>query len=325
MILKPREDRAASIAALEALMARPEARRHDIERLRAEINAIILGDMSEGKAAYVLDVHFGASRNWAVIHDLRIELDGLSAQIDHLLINRVLDIWVLESKRLASGIKVQDNGECLTFRAGRPLAIESPIEQNRRHVKMLQRLLDSGAVPLPRRLGMTIKPRLHSLVLVSDGRITRPRAPVAGIETLIRTDLAVNHVDAAYAKGNPFDLAKVIGSKTLENLGRQLVELHQPIEYDWERRFRLNGSKSPPPRLASAPLSQSLSHPAPEVVPPTPTVQLVAKPRPPAGQCDACQVPVSSGVKTYCTNNPGRFDSRILCMDCQSKMAAIVS
>ena len=63
MILKQREDRAASIATLEALMTRPEARRHDIERLRTEIDAIIRGDMSESKAAYVLDVEFGASRN----------------------------------------------------------------------------------------------------------------------------------------------------------------------------------------------------------------------------------------------------------------------
>ena len=63
MVLKQREDRAASIATLEALMTRPEARRHDIERLRTEIDAIIRGDMSESKAAYVLDVEFGASRN----------------------------------------------------------------------------------------------------------------------------------------------------------------------------------------------------------------------------------------------------------------------
>lgn len=326
MILKPREDRATSIATLEALMARPEARRHDIERLRSEIDAIILGDMSESKAAYVLDVHFGGSRNWAIIHDLRIEVDGLTAQIDHLLINRLLDIWVLESKRLASGIRVQDNGECLTFRAGRTIAIESPIEQNRRHVKMLQRLIDSGAVPLPRRLGMTIKPRLNSLVLISDGRITRPRAPVAGIESLIRTDLVISHVETAYEKGNLLDLAKLIGSDTLESLGAQLAGLHQPIEYDWERRFRLNGPKAAPPRLAGAapPAPKSPSRPVTaKVVPlrPQPAPSPVP-PKAPAAQCDDCEAPVSNGVKQYCAKNADRFGHRVLCMDCQGKPAA---
>lgn len=312
---------------LEALMTRPEARRHDIERLRGEIDAIILGDMSESKAAYVLDVHFGASRNWAVIHDLRIELDGLTAQIDHLLINRMLEIWVLESKRLANGIRVQDNGECLTFRGKIPIAIESPIEQNRRHVKMLQRLLDSGAVPLPRRLGMIIKPRLRSLVLISDGRITRPRVPVPGIESLIRTDLLVSHVETAYEKGSLLDLAKLIGSETLESVGTQLAGLHQPIEYDWERRFRLNGAKAASSRLAPAkpaPCNPAAANPKVVSLHPKPA-PMPAVAKPPAGQCDGCAAPVSSGVRNYCRKNPERFGHLTLCMDCQGKFTAQAS
>jgi hypothetical protein len=31
---------------------------------------------------------------------------------------------------------------------------------------------------------------------------------------------------------------------------------------------------------------------------------------------------VSSGVKTYCRKNPDRFNGRILCMSCQSKVTA---
>lgn len=347
MILKQREDRAASIATLEALMARPEASRHDTERLRSQIDAIIRGDLSESKAAYVLDVHFGQSaRNWAVIHDLRISVDGLSAQIDHLLINRLLEIWVLESKRMAGGIKVLENGECLTFNGKFPVAIESPIEQNRRHVSMLQRLLDSDAVALPRRLGLAIKPKLRSLVLISDGRITRPKAKVAGLDTLIRTELLVRHVEATFDKGNPLDIVKVVGTDTLENFARQLVALHQPIEYDWERRFKLASPKpaqqaaQPAPPVAEPviePVAPALATPlAPTLTvaepppppfadaPPASNVAAIppAKPaRPPAGQCDACQAPVSRGVKAYCQSNPDRFGQRILCMPCQGVKA----
>lgn len=321
MIVKQREDRAASIATLEALMARPEARRHDIERLRAEIDAIIRGDMSEGKAAYVLDVHFGqATRNWAVIHDLRISVDGLSAQIDHLLIDRMLDIWVLESKRLAGGIKILENGECLTFSGNRPIAIESPIEQNRRHVAMLRRLLDSDAVQLPRRLGLPIKPRLRSLVLISDGRISRPKADVPGLDMLIRTDLLARHVESAAAKGNPLDIMKLIAPETLEAFARQLVKLHQPIEYDWERRFRMAGSrpaplpvKPAPVPIAEPPLSPSPAPPASNVS----TLPATKSARPPAFRCEACDAPVSRGVKAYCQSNGDRFGQRILCIPCQ--------
>ena len=55
MILKPREDRDTSIATLERLMAHPAATRHDIVRLREQIDAIIKGDLSEGKAAIEME------------------------------------------------------------------------------------------------------------------------------------------------------------------------------------------------------------------------------------------------------------------------------
>jgi hypothetical protein len=342
MILKPREDRSASTAALERLMAHPAATRHDIQRIRDQIDAIIKGDMSEGKAAYELDTHYGHSRNWMVIHDLRIEVAGMTAQIDHLLLGRCLDIWVLESKRLASGIKVLDNGECLTFRNGRiPVAIDSPIEQNRRHVKMLQRLLDSGAIRLPRRLGFTLKPRLHNLVLIAEGRISRPKTAVPGIESLIRTDLMFSHVESVSERGNPLDLAKVVSPDTLEEIGRQLVAQHQPIEYDWERRFLDRGSRPlprqvaepaadihPPPRATNVVKLQTPATPSPAnaaaaAQPAGPPASPAMKPtRPPAGACDACSAPISSGVKSYCKKNAARFGNRILCMNCQPKAAA---
>lgn len=327
MILKPREDRAVSIVALERLMAHPGATRHDIFRLRQQIDAIIHGDMSEGKAAYELDTHFGFNRNWMVIHDLRIEVHGQTAQIDHLLLGRCLDVWVLESKRLASGLKVLDNGECLTFRGGRPLAIDSPMEQNRRHVKILQRLFDSGAVPLPRRLGITLKPKLHSLVLIAEGRITRPKAPVPGIDSLIRTDLMFSHVDRASDKGSPLDLAKLVGCDTLEAIGQSLVSQHRPIEYDWQRRFRLSDPEPAVTPRSGGTVVPLRQHAAPSTAPVAVAdapaeATAPAKPRLPAGQCEACEAPISSGVKSYCRKNAARFDNRILCMTCQPKVAA---
>jgi hypothetical protein len=53
------------------------------------------------------------SKNWVIIHDLRIEYGGLVAQIDHLLINRFLDFYVLETKHYSQGVKVTERGEFL--------------------------------------------------------------------------------------------------------------------------------------------------------------------------------------------------------------------
>lgn len=324
MILKPREDRNASIAALERLMAHKKASRHDIVRLRGQIDSIIKGDLSEGVAAYKIDINFGPGRDWMVIHDLRIVIDGQSAQIDHLIIGKLLDIWVLESKRLASGLKILDNGECITFSNGRPLGIASPIEQNRDHMLMLERLLASGEVTLPRRMGMTLKPKLRSLVLIEKGHITRPRQPVPGIESLTKTDQLVSHILQADSRGSVFDLAKLISPDTLEAFGRQLVAQHRPIEYDWERRFGLAmpaGMAEPPARPYQPPPANVVPMRPAASAPPPKAETAAAAPRPPAGQCDACRAPISSGIKRYCQTNAERFSGRILCMACQPTAA----
>ena len=313
MILKQREDQADSIARLRALLGHPSVTPHHAERIRQQIDSIIKGDLSESKAAYAIDVHFGGSANWAVIHDLRIELDGLSAQIDHLIFNRLLDIYVLESKRLANGIKVLPNGECLTFMGKVPIAIQSPIEQNKMHVRMLQRVLDSGAIALPKRLGVTLQPKLHSLVLVAEGRISRPKAAVPGIENLIRTEMVHTHIMTDGDKGNPLDIAKLIGRDTLAALAQQFVALHRPIDYDWQRRFGLANAAT---MDKVVPLRRPPTAPTAELPAAVAAVIEAAPPRV-AGACEACAAPVSPGVKRYCQTNKDRFEGKILCMACQ--------
>lgn len=98
MLLKSADDRAPDIAALEALRARPGLDERTARRIEREIWAMRLGATAESDAAYLLDFDFRDSRNWAVIHDLRLEVDGQVAQMDHLAISRMLEIYVCEKQ-----------------------------------------------------------------------------------------------------------------------------------------------------------------------------------------------------------------------------------
>ena len=98
----------------------------------------------ERDAAYAIEFHYGANKNRMTIHDLRIELDGRVAQIDHLIINRLLDIWVCESKHFSEGVAVDEHGEWVAFYDHRPYGIPSPVEQNRRHIAVLGRCVREG-------------------------------------------------------------------------------------------------------------------------------------------------------------------------------------
>ncbi len=177
VLIKSDDDREPHIAALEALLRRPDVAAETRRRIELEIKRIRAGMAGERDAAYEVEFALGESRNRMTIHDLRIEVGGRVAQIDHLVVNRLLDVWVLESKHFSEGVAVNEHGEWTAFYGHRPYGIPSPIEQNGRHVAVLADAFANGLVPLPKRLGMvTIKPRFYSLVMVSNNaRISRGR------------------------------------------------------------------------------------------------------------------------------------------------------
>ncbi len=82
-----------------------------------------------------------------VLHDLRLECDGRVAQIDHLLMNRFLEIYVCESKRFAEGVAINDQGEFSAFYGSKPYGVPSPVQQNKRHMVVLESVTSAMRAP----------------------------------------------------------------------------------------------------------------------------------------------------------------------------------
>lgn len=78
-----------------------------------------------------------------VMHDLFLEHDGLTAQIDYLVITRY-NIYVIECKNLYGNIEINNSGDFIRtmqyngkfYKEG----IYSPITQNRRHLELIKAL-----------------------------------------------------------------------------------------------------------------------------------------------------------------------------------------
>ena len=314
MQIKSADDKQPQIDALEALLPRPDVDGTTRRRIEQEIRMIRAGASGERDAAYEIEFHHGANKNQMTLHDLRIECDGRVAQIDHLIINRLLDIWVCESKHFAEGVAINEHGEWVAFYGHRPQGIPSPVEQNRRHIAVLSDVFSKGLVPLPRRLGLTIKPQMNSLVLVSNGaRISRPRgraaASLEGLETVIKVDQLWPTLERAWDKHGVGVIGKVISQETVETLARRLAALHVPASVDWAARFGL----SPEPRRA---------HPVASAPPATSPSPLAVQ-GPAAGQrpaCATCGRRVSDAVIAYCQAHEERFGGAIYCMDCQKRI-----
>ncbi len=314
MLIKAADDKQADLDALAELLTRPDVNDVTRKRIDQEVRTIRAGVKGERDAAYEIDFFCRDRPNWAVLHDLRLEVDGLTAQIDHLLISRLLIFWVCESKHFAEGVAINDHGEWQRYWNGRAQGMASPVEQNRKHIVTLRRLFDSGLVTLPRRLGITLKPDYRSLILVSnEARIARPRrdAKVDGLDTVIKAEQLAQTIDKQLNQANPLILSRLISTADLERLARDLAALHRPSHVDWAARFGLNRE---PQHATHAPLT----HEAPS----TATGQAPSATQGAQKQrlvCAVCGERVSYTVARFCWFNKPRFGGRILCMDCQKR------
>lgn len=251
MILKSADDRRDELARLQQQTKSPDAVVAKVAATALRMRAA--GANNEDNAAYFIDFGYAKTRNWVVIHDLRLESHGRTAQIDHLLICRTYEFYVLESKHFRAGVKITETGEFMRWDDYRKTyrGMESPIEQNKRHIDVLRDAL--GDLPMPERLGIRLRPTFHSLILVSPGsRIDRPKS--FDTSMVIKADQIRQHIEKDTknigAIESVLGLGKVISTKTLSEIGKLLVSQHRPDSWPLPPvRTTVDTNKHSPARL----------------------------------------------------------------------------
>ena len=230
MLVKKADDQETFLAALEqaASLPGPEGKRAAVElrNRRAGLRA-------EKDASYLIDFDFADAPNWAVIHDLRLEHAGRVAQIDHLLINRWLQVYVLETKHFHAGVKITEDGEFMRWNdfAKRYEGMASPLAQNERHIQVLGDVFD--LLDLPKRAGFRIQPEFMPLVLVApSARIDRPKR--FDTSRVIKADtLRAKIWKDIDAEGTLFGMlktaAKIVSAETVMDIARALAAKHRPL------------------------------------------------------------------------------------------------
>jgi hypothetical protein len=334
MILKTADDKSARLRVFENLMPSPRLGAIQKRRLQEDIDATRLGLQGENDAAYYIDFHFGRSDRFVVLHDLRIENGERSAQIDHLLLDRGLQITVVETKNYSAHVKISNAGEFTVEYGQRSFGIPSPIEQNERHLSVLRAVLPR--LDLPTRLGVRLMPSLRSAVLFSPKAIiTRPDESVRDISSVIKADQFRawwnEALDDESVLSSVAGAMKFVSLATLEGLGRQLLALHRPSDPLWlpaylapqpdrvkpaNRARQVTGAAdqpAAPPQQAKDVLAES-----------TPAVQ--AKAHQPAmasgpAVCAECGKQLSDAVVRYCRDNDRRFQGRLYCYTHQKSAA----
>lgn len=298
MLLKQKDSRDTDVNELNRLLGLnlTAKQRFFVER---ELKCLQSGERNEQNSAYYLDFRFKDSQNWALLHDLRIEHRGRVAQIDHLLINRFLDIYVLESKNYYYGIKITPEGEFLVWNGKEYQAIESPVEQNARHIQALQMSIDDRSLA-PRRLGFAIPTNCRNVVLLSPtSKIIRPEKAPFDLSAIVKADAFVSYVESAMDKKSIIEAPKIVGSDTLKEFAEKLLRLHRPGSFDYTAKFAITEQSTPQSISEKENIASSVADVNGGKV------------------CQKCGVGVDKKVVFFCNINKERFKGQVLCRECQ--------
>jgi len=298
LLIKKRDSKQAEIEDLTMLLSfpLPEKSKFQIER---ELRFIKSGDHGEDNSAYFIDFHFGSSKNWAVIHDLRLEFKDQVAQIDHLLINRFLEIYVLESKNFFSGVKITDTGEFLVNYNNKYFSIDSPIEQNKRHIIVLEQVFKKYDA-MPKRLGITMPPTFRSYILVSTkSRVIRPLKEIFNTSMVIKADTLRTQIDKDIENMGPLSVlastGKIVSGETIQEIAERIITVHKPMKMNYRKRFGLEDVSS------SSPIVEKPSDVQPSK----------------RFYCSKCNKTITEKVAKFCWDNKRRFAGKEYCFDCQ--------
>lgn len=107
------------------------------QRLERDIRLLRAGVRGEEKILFELK---NSHMDMFVLRDLHLEFDGLSAQIDFLVLTQQRS-FVIECKNLVGDLEITDKGDFIrVFDGQKKEGIYSPITQNRRHIQLIREM-----------------------------------------------------------------------------------------------------------------------------------------------------------------------------------------
>lgn len=295
MIIKNMDEYSAELAAIERLLLSDPAK-SIAEALLRDKNTILNNLQHKRDAAYHLDFYFTDTPDWVVLHDLYLEMGDESATIDHLLISREMDIYVIETKNYNAKVRIDEDKQFFYMLDKRPLAVDSPAERNQRHIGFLANYLVINGL-LPTRFGLAIRPNFHNIVLVSPtAGVQLPKRNVKLRCEVVRSDHFLERFNRKLI-GNVgahdfVALARQVSFENLKGMAEKLARRHIPRTIDFSHRYG----------LATAPMVEELDEEG-------------------AVCCAGCNKRITARVVRYCYDNHELFSGKAYCFDCQKGIA----
>ena len=313
MLLKSADDKSKRLALLEDLQKSAHLDAQQKKWLREELQRCKKGIQGERESAHYLDSYFNGSESNVLLHDLRLVVDGDTAQIDHLILNRAGRIYLIETKNYSGDLTVNAHGEFTVQYGEDSFGIPSPWEQSRRHERVLAKLLEK--LEIAGRVDKQLDFQ-HVVMMHPKAVINRPDAKAFDTSFLIKADQFptwhTNFVEKIGAGLAVKSLLNMRSFETIKEWGEKLKRQHRPADLLVLPEFMKPKPQPEITRSAAAQLPPSL-HTTPS-----------AAAGDAAGKkliCAHCGSKITNPEGKFCWNNIKRFNGLQYCRDHQSLFA----
>lgn len=187
-----------------------------------------------------------------VLRDLHLQYDGLSAQIDFLVVTRKLT-FLIECKNMFGDIEVNNAGDfilTLEFDGKKKKeGIYSPITQNKRHLELLKAIRRDSISNVIIRMAFEkfFDDNYKSIIVMANPKtVLDVRKADKGIrDQIIRNDQLVAYIKEMTVKSKN----EASSDKTMYEQAERFANLHKPLDRDYTSKYIIDSgheSKSIP-------------------------------------------------------------------------------
>lgn len=232
-----KEDSISEIQLSELESLRQSANEENAKILDNEISRVNAGIYGEKAIHYELE---NSHIPMLIMHDLYIEHNGLSAQIDYMVFTRY-HVYVIECKNLYGNIEINSHGDFIrTFSNGKSAkkeGIYSPITQNRRHLELIKeiRLAEKSGIIARKMFENGFYDTYKSIVVIANPKtvLYDKYAKKEVRSKVIRCDGLIDFIRRTDASSD----AKM-SEKDMMALANFFLSLNKPCPNDYVEKFR---------------------------------------------------------------------------------------
>jgi hypothetical protein len=309
MLLKSIDDKSKRLRLLEELQSSDRLDARQREWLKGELKRFQSGMSGERDAAHYIDMYLADGKNHVILHDLRLEADGQTAQIDHLIIGRAFVVYLLETKTFGGSLHINEHGEFhVEYPNERSYGIESPLEQSRRHETVVRKVFD--------RLGIVGRagtaPWFEHVVLVHPKAIIhRPPKGTFDSSRVIKADQFGSwHTRLTDTMAASTVMGRMLNFRSLETIvewGQMLRRAHRPQDLLALPEFMTPRATGPRDDRAPARANTAITASAPAISEAVPKDEF----------CAECGKVLTPSVVQFCRDNTERFSGHLYCFQHQ--------